>query len=433
MSIELKIPEVGESVREVQIGRWLKQEGDAVALDENVVELETDKASMELPAPAAGVIGRIVKKEGDMVAVGEVIGYVEEQAGAATKKPEPPPEKLDPKTDGEDTSAAAPSAPASTTASKQPAESGPEKATGEIAVSPAARRALREHGLRATEIETKGPTVRTDDVLRHLDSQKGKANVPKTIDRPAPAPKREQPLAHPAASGELEEVVPMSLIRRRIAERLVSAQQTAALLTTFNEIDMTAIKELRAEYQESFQAKYGTKLGFMSFFVKAVVDALKTQPALNAEIRDNKIVYRHYYHIGIAVSSTKGLVVPVLRSAERLSFAEIEQTISDFGQRASANKLDPGELEGGTFTISNGGIFGSLLSTPIVNPPQSGVLGMHAIQDRPVAREGQVVIRPMMYVALTYDHRLVDGREAVTFLVRIKQALEDPSRMLLEV
>jgi 2-oxoglutarate dehydrogenase E2 component (dihydrolipoamide succinyltransferase) len=309
----------------------------------------------------------------------------------------------------------------------------PDKVTEEVAVSPAARRALREHGLRATDIEPSGPTVRTDDVLRHLETQKAKANVPKKIDRPQSPAKREQPAALPHANGELEEVVPMSLIRRRIAERLVTAQQQAALLTTFNEIDMTAVKQLRAEYRDAFQGKYGVKLGFMSFFVKAVVDALKTQPALNAEIRDDKIVYRHYYHIGIAVSSTKGLVVPVLRSADRLSFAEIEQAIGDFGKRASANKLDPGDLEGGTFTITNGGIFGSLLSTPIVNPPQSGVLGMHAIQDRPVAREGQVVIRPMMYVALTYDHRLVDGREAVTFLVRIKQALEDPSRMLLEV
>jgi 2-oxoglutarate dehydrogenase E2 component (dihydrolipoamide succinyltransferase) len=433
MSIELKIPEVGESVREVQIGRWLKQEGDAVALDENVVELETDKASMELAAPAAGVIGRILKKEGDMVAVGDVIGYVEEQAGTPVKKPEAAPIKPAQKSDGEAASAAVEPAPKSTTPPKQVIETAPEKVTEEVAVSPAARRALREHGLRATDIEASGPTVRTDDVLRHLDAQKSKANVPKTIDRPSSPAKREQPAVHPRANGELEEVVPMSLIRRRIAERLVSAQQNAALLTTFNEIDMTAVKELRAEYQDSFQAKYGTKLGFMSFFVKAVVDALKIQPALNAEIRGDKIVYRHYYHIGIAVSSTKGLVVPVLRSADRLSFAEIEQTISDFGKRASANKLDPGELEGGTFTITNGGIFGSLLSTPIVNPPQSGVLGMHAIQDRPVAREGQVVIRPMMYVALTYDHRLVDGREAVTFLVRIKQALEDPSRMLLEI
>jgi 2-oxoglutarate dehydrogenase E2 component (dihydrolipoamide succinyltransferase) len=225
----------------------------------------------------------------------------------------------------------------------------------------------------------------------------------------------------------------MSLIRRRIAARLVSAQQTAALLTTFNEIDMTAVKELRNSYKDAFQAKYNVKLGFMPFFVKASVEALKEIPALNAEIRDDKIVYRRYYNIGMAVSSPKGLVVPVLRNAERLSFAGIEQAIGDFSQRAASNKLDPKDFEGGTFTISNGGVFGSLLSTPIVNPPQSGVLGMHAIQDRPVARNGQVVIRSMMYVALTYDHRIIDGREAVTFLRRVKEIIEDPSRMLLEV
>jgi 2-oxoglutarate dehydrogenase E2 component (dihydrolipoamide succinyltransferase) len=425
MSIELKIPEVGESVREVQIGRWLKSEGDTVALDENVVELETDKASMELAAPAAGVIGQILKKEGDMVAVGDVIGYVEAAPKSDGAAASPVVSSSNP--------AAVAAAPQSKKPAEQVVESVPEKQMEEVAVSPAARRALREHGLNAADVASRGPTLRTDDVLRHLDEKKVTANVPKKIDRaPSPA-KREQPAKHSHASSELEEVVPMSLIRRRIAERLVSAQQQAALLTTFNEIDMTAVKELRAEYQESFQAKYGTKLGFMSFFVKAVVDALKSQPALNAEIREDKIVYRHYYHIGIAVSSNKGLVVPVLRSADRLSFAEIEQSISDFGKRASANKLDPTDLEGGTFTITNGGIFGSLLSTPIVNPPQSGVLGMHAIQDRPVAINGEVVIRPMMYVALTYDHRLIDGREAVTFLVRIKQALEDPSRMLLEI
>jgi 2-oxoglutarate dehydrogenase E2 component (dihydrolipoamide succinyltransferase) len=298
-----------------------------------------------------------------------------------------------------------------------------------IHITPAARRALREYGLKAADVEARGPSLRRKDVLRHIDEQKARKQPEK---QPQPERPKKEPPAVPT-DGELEEVVPMSLIRRRIAERLVSAQHQAALLTTFNEIDMTAVKELRAEYRDAFQSKYGVKLGFMSFFVKAVVDALKSQPALNAEIRDNQIVYRNYYHVGIAVSSPKGLVVPVLRFAERLSFAEIEQAIDDFGQRAAENKLEPKDLEGGTFTITNGGIFGSLLSTPIVNPPQSGVLGMHAIQDRPIAREGQVVIRPMMYVALTYDHRLVDGREAVLFLRRIKETIEDPPRMLLEV
>jgi 2-oxoglutarate dehydrogenase E2 component (dihydrolipoamide succinyltransferase) len=415
MSIELKIPEVGESVREVQIGRWLKHEGDAVALDENVVELETDKASMELAAPAAGVLGQILKKEGDMVGVGDVIGYVEEQGSANAKKPEPIQQETNAKE--------SPQEPAVEKASKKHAD--------DVPVTPAARRALREHGLTAADVEATGPSLRRKDVLRHVEEQKSNPPATKPIEPQPATVKREQPAAH--ANGELEEVVPMSLIRRRIAERLVAAQQQAALLTTFNEIDMSAVKQLRAEYRDTFQAKYGVKLGFMSFFVKAVIDALKGQPALNAEIRDKSIVYRHYYDIGIAVSSTKGLVVPILGSADRLSFAEIELAIDDFGKRASTNKLDPADLEGGTFTITNGGTFGSLLSTPIVNPPQSGVLGMHAIQDRPVAREGQVVIRPMMYVALTYDHRLVDGRDAVTFLVRIKQALEDPSRMLLEI
>jgi 2-oxoglutarate dehydrogenase E2 component (dihydrolipoamide succinyltransferase) len=245
-------------------------------------------------------------------------------------------------------------------------------------------------------------------------------------------PKKSQPQIEPA-SDELEEIVPMSLLRRHIADRLVQAQQQAALLTTFNEVDMSAVKQLRGEYGETFQTRHGTKLGFMSFFVKSVVDALRVQPVLNAEIRDRQIVYRRYFDIGVALSSAKGLVVPVLRFAERLSFAEIEQAIDDFSRRAADNKLRPQELEGGTFTITNGGIYGSLLSTPIVNPPQSGVLGMHAIQDRPVARAGQVIIRPMMYLALTYDHRLVDGREAVTFLKRVKETIEDPARMLLEV
>jgi 2-oxoglutarate dehydrogenase E2 component (dihydrolipoamide succinyltransferase) len=303
----------------------------------------------------------------------------------------------------------------------------------EIFVTPAARRALREHGLKASEVAAKGESLRRKDVLRYLESRT------ESKEKKSAEPRREKadkPPAKPekaAIDDSLDEIVPMSLIRRRIAARLVSAQQNAALLTTFNEIDVTAVKDLRASYRDAFQAKFGVKLGFMPFFVKAAIDALKETPALNAEIRDDKIVYHRYYNIGMAVSSEKGLVVPVLHNAERSSFAEIEQAIGDFSLRASQNKLEPRDFEGGTFTISNGGVFGSLLSTPIVNPPQSGVLGLHAIQDRPVAREGQVVIRPMMYVALTYDHRLIDGREAVTFLRRIKETIEEPSRMLLEV
>jgi 2-oxoglutarate dehydrogenase E2 component (dihydrolipoamide succinyltransferase) len=435
MSIELKIPDVGESVREVQIGRWLKREGDTVAQDENVVELETDKASMELPAPAAGVLGQILKREGEIVAVGDVIGYL--NAKSATDAAP----TLGESAGDSGTSAGGQAAPPPPKPVATPTESVAQTKTPtlapepqlshspEVPTTPAARRALREFGLKAADVEHDGPTLRGNDVLRHVEEHKTKppAAAPSARDLPT------SPATKQSADGELEEIVPMSLIRRRIAERLVSAQQQAALLTTFNEIDMSAVKQLRAEYRDAFQAKYGVKLGFMSFFVKATIDALKSQPALNAEIRDKNIVYRHYYHMGIAVSSSKGLVVPVLRHADRLSFAEIEQAIHDFGIRASNNKLDPIDLEGGTFTITNGGTFGSLLSTPIVNPPQSGVLGMHAIQDRPVAHEGQVVIRPMMYVALTYDHRLVDGREAVLFLRRIKEAIEDPARMLLEV
>jgi 2-oxoglutarate dehydrogenase E2 component (dihydrolipoamide succinyltransferase) len=428
MSIELKIPDVGESVHEVQIGRWLKQEGDAVALDENLVELETDKASMELPAPAAGVLGKILKQEGELVTVGDVIAYLED--GEQTKPKDAAP------------TASSPSSPAPSSKSPAPnaAPSPPPPAAnhdGNMPVTPAARRALREHGLKASDVASEGESLRRDDVIRHVEARQER---PKNAAQPPAPVKREPQIAVPMtptaraiAADELDEIVPMSLIRRRIAARLVSAQQTAALLTTFNEIDMTAIKDLRASYRDAFQAKYGVKLGFMPFFVKATIDALKETPALNAEIRDDKIVYHRYYNIGMAVSSEKGLVVPVLHNAERASFAEIEQAIGDFSLRASQNKLEPRDFEGGTFTISNGGVFGSLLSTPIVNPPQSGVLGLHAIQDRPVAREGQVVIRPMMYIALTYDHRLIDGREAVTFLRRIKETIEEPSRMLLEV
>jgi 2-oxoglutarate dehydrogenase E2 component (dihydrolipoamide succinyltransferase) len=327
------------------------------------------------------------------------------------------------------------SEPARAAASPPPAQQEkPDDRPDGIPITPAARRALRDHGLSAADVEAKGPRIEREDVLRHVEEHREQPTAPAPASPPLTPASPPSPKSLPeVAQGELEEVVPMSLIRRRIAERLVQAQQQAALLTTFNEIDMSAVKSLRGEYREAFEKRYGVKLGFMPFFIKATIDALKSHPGLNAEIRDGKIVYRRYYHIGIAVGSGKGLVVPVVRFAERLSFAEIEQAINDFGRRAVENKLEPQELEGGTFTITNGGVYGSLLSTPIVNPPQSGVLGMHGIQDRPVARDGQVVIRPMMYVALTYDHRIVDGREAVTFLKRVKEAVEDPARMLLEV
>ena len=403
MPIELKVPPVGESITEVQIGDWLKAEGDSVSRDEIIVKIETDKVTVDLPAPTSGTITQIKLKKGAVAQVGEIIGFMEEgAAAAAAAKPK--------------TASTPPSAPPPAAAEPEPARPARETMPpqGFARVMPSARRALKERGVQADDVQATGPGGRIlkEDVLR---------TSPRSEAKPA------------ATSDKLEEVVPMSPFRKKIAERLVQSQQTAALLTTFNEVDMSAAMALRKEYQESFQEKYGIKLGFMSFFVKAAIDALKLVPAVNGEIRGTDIVYKNYYDIGVAVGGGKGLAVPVIRSADRLSFAEVEQTISDFGKRAKDNKLELAELMGGTFTISNGGIYGSLLSTPIVNPPQSGILGLHGIQDRPIALNGQVVIRPMMYVALTYDHRLVDGREAVTFLKRIKHCVEAPTRMLLEV
>ena len=351
-------------------------------------------ATVEIPAPVGGKVTKILKKKGDKARVGEVIGYMEEGAVAE-------------------------SAPATK----------PVAAPVEPRVMPAAQRVAAETKVDLKTVRPTGPGGRIlkEDVVAALD-KRGPATPP-------PEPRLPSAATTPAIqiAGREEEVVPMTLLRRKIAERLVQAQHTTASLTTFNEIDMAPVMALRQQYQEQFTAKYGIKLGFMSFFVKAVIDAAKQVPQINAEIRGTDIIYRNYYDIGIAVGGGKGLVVPVIRNAERLSFAEVEKVIADFGARARDNKLKPDELQGGTFTITNGGIFGSMLSTPILNPPQSGILGMHAIQDRPVARAGQVVIRPMMYVALTYDHRLVDGREAVTFLKRVKECLENPSLMLLEV
>ncbi len=409
MPIELKVPPVGESITEVQIGDWLKAEGDNVSRDEIIVKIETDKVTVDLPAPATGTITQIKAKKGSIAQVGDVIGYMEEGAGAvAAKVPSAPPPSAPPV-------AAAPAPAAAPPAQAEPVKNVRETMPpqGFARVMPSARRALKERGVQAEEVEGTGAGGRVlkEDVMRF---------TPRADAKDAPADKH-------------EEVVPMSPFRKKIAERLVQSQQTAALLTTFNEVDMSAAMALRKEHQDAFLEKYGIKLGFMSFFVKAAIDALKLIPAVNAEIRGTDIVYKNFFDIGVAVGGGKGLAVPVIRSADRLSFAEVEQTIADFGKRAKDNKLELSELTGGTFTISNGGVYGSLLSTPIVNPPQSGILGLHAIQDRPVAVGGQVVIRPMMYVALTYDHRLVDGREAVTFLKRIKQCVEAPSRMLLEV
>jgi len=412
MAVELRIPEAGESIREVQIGTWLKREGEYVLRDEPVVEVETDKASMELPAPESGVLLKILKRDGDAVKVGETIATIDESAA----RPQPAEGRAPA---GRETAKAEEAPEAESRSAATPGGDGSPRA-GETRVMPAAARLVAEHGLRASDVKATGPGGRLlkEDVLRHVEAA--------ATDRAAAA--GSQP-----AVGRSEEAVPMTLLRKRIAARLVEAQQTAALLTTFNEIDVADVLALRKEHQDAFQKRYHAKLGLMSFFVKAAIDALKFIPQVNAEIREDAIVYKNYYDVGIAVSTERGLVVPVIRNAERLSFAEIELAIADFSARARERKLTPEELQGGTFTISNGGVFGSLLSTPIVNPPQAAILGLHAIQERPVARGGQVVIRPMMYVALTYDHRLIDGRESVTFLKRIKECIEAPARMLVEV
>ncbi len=402
--LELKVPSVGESVTEVFIGEWYVPEGQFVDVDQNVVGLETEKATFDVPSPSACIVKKILKPAGQSAAVGETIAHLEPASKPAAA-------------DGK-------GAPAPEPAAAEPAGKGPAH------VMPAAQRVMAEAGLKAGDVKGTGPGGR---ILKE-DAQKAVASVPaktspaaKTASKPSPST-----ITAPTPGMREERKVPMSPIRQTIARRLVQAQHTAALLTTFNEIDMSGIKKLREQYQDAFTKRNGIKLGFMSFFVKAVVDALNVYPQIGAQIEGTDLVYRNYCDIGIAIGAGKGLVVPVLRNAERMSFAEIELAIADFAKRAQDNKLGRDELEGGTFTISNGGVYGSLLSTPIVNPPQSGVLGMHATVDRPIAVNGQVVIRPMMYVALSYDHRVVDGREAVSFLKRIKDVIEDPTRMILE-
>ena len=399
MTTELRVPEVGESITEVQIGSWLKKEGDRVERDEALVEIESDKATLELPAPVSGTLSKVLKKQGEMAKVGDLIGEIGEGDGA---KP-----------------------PAKAGASK-----GAAPASAAPRVMPSAQRMLAQNDMAAADVAPTGPGGRIlkVDVLERLARAPG---APAALP-PAPAA-RPAPRVAADAGPRIEEAVPMSPMRLRIAERLKEAQNTAALLTTFNEIDMSQVVSLREELREAFQERFGVKLGFMSFFVKASIDALMQFPQVNSEVRGKEILYRNYYDIGIAVGGGKGLVVPVLRGAERLSFAEIEIAIADFAARAKENKLNLDELKGGTFTISNGGVYGSLLSTPIINPPQSGILGLHAIEKRPVVVNDQIVIRPMMYVALTYDHRVIDGRESVAFLKHIKELVEHPTRMLLGI
>jgi len=427
MTVELKVPPAGESITEVQIGEWLKKVGEPVRRDENIVVIETDKVTVELPAPVDGVITKILIDKGQDANVGDVIGYMEEgaveglpRAAAASAKPE----------------AAKPEAAPATAVAVAPPTAAPREADVRDSlppeafarVMPAARRAAAEDGIDLSQVAATGPGGRLlkEDVLRAKEG----------TTRPALAPPAYSGL--PAATTRTadprgEEIVNMTPMRKKIAERLVQSQQQMALLTTFNEVDMSYVMELRKQYQDAFVKKYGAKLGFMSFFVKAAIEALKENPAVNAEVNGKQIIYKNYYDIGVAVGGGKGLVVPVIRDADRLSFSQVEQAINDFGARAKQNSIKLEELQGGTFTISNGGVYGSMLSTPIVNPPQSGILGLHNIVERPWVVGGKVEVRPIMYLALTYDHRIVDGREAVTFLRRIKDCIEAPARILIEV
>lgn len=411
-TMDVTVPELGESVTEGTVGRWLKQVGESFAADEPLVEIETDKVTTELPAPGAGTLIEIIADEGVDVEVGTIVGRIRTGDAPAAAAPE---------TD---------------TASSAPAEAPTASANTDHPLSPAVQKLVDETGLNPSAIPVTGRDGRITkgDVMRYLDTRASGSATPTA----APAPTT----AAFVSAGDLperaedprgEERVRMTKLRQTVASRLKQAQNTAAMLTTFNEVDMQGVMDLRARYRDDFEKKHGVKLGFMSIFVKAAINALKELPSVNAEIHGDEIVYRNYYDIGIAVGGEQGLVVPVLRDADQQSFAGIESQIADFGQRARDGKLSMKELTGGTFTITNGGIFGSMLSTPILNPPQSGILGMHNIVKRPVVVDGEIVIRPMMYLALSYDHRIIDGREAVTFLVRIKQAIEDPERLLIEV
>lgn len=399
MLVEVKIPVLSESISEASLLSWHKKVGDAVVRDENLIDVETDKVVLELPAPQSGVLTKIVKGDGASVTSDEVIAVIDTEGKGAV--------------------------------AAEPAQTQPEKTavkTVSAELSPAVRKLVTEHHLNPSELSGSGQggRITKEDVLKHLEKPASPAAVTAPVTPSVAAPAI-------SAGSRPEQRVPMTRLRTRVAERLVEAQQTAAILTTFNEANMQPVMELRNRYKEKFEKEHGVKLGFMSFFVKAAVAALKKYPVVNASIDGSDIVYHGYYDIGIAVSSPRGLVVPILRDADQLSIAEIEKKIVDFGVRAKDGKLTIDELTGGTFTISNGGVFGSMLSTPILNPPQSAILGMHKTTDRPVAENGQVVIRPMMYLALSYDHRIIDGREAVLSLVAVKEALEDPARMLLQI
>jgi len=422
MSTEIRVPTLGESVTEATIGQWFKKVGDAVAADEPLVELETDKVTIEVPAPAAGVLEAIAAEAGATVDVGALLGAI----GGAGFAPAPKPAQAAAPAVAEAAPAAAPAAPA-------PAVNG-----SSMAPSPSAQKLINENNLSAAQIEGTGKRgqVLKEDVLASL-SRPGAA-APAPVAAPAPAPVEAKAPAAPRAPTNVddagrEERVKMTRLRQTIARRLKDAQNTAAMLTTFNEVDMKPVMDLRNQYKELFEKKHGVKLGFMGFFTKAVVHALKEIPAVNAEIDGDDLIYKQYAHIGVAVGTDKGLVVPVVRNADQMSIAEIEKEIGNLGKKARDGQLSMADMQGGTFTISNGGVYGSLMSTPILNAPQSGILGMHKIQERPVVVGGQIVIRPMMYLALSYDHRIVDGKEAVTFLVRVKESLEAPERLVLDL
>jgi 2-oxoglutarate dehydrogenase E2 component (dihydrolipoamide succinyltransferase) len=426
MAIEIKVPTLGESVTEATVGKWFKKPGDAIKIDEPLCELETDKVTMEVPAPAAGVMGEIKVAAGATVAVGSVLGFIKDGAGAAAAPA---------------AAAFAPVAPKSAPAMPTPIPPLPPMPAVATSMppAPAARKMLEENGIAAADVDGSGRRgqVLKEDVVRAAATP---AHVPATtpavyVQPSAVSSAPPTALRVPSTGNDAgrEERVKMSRLRQTIARRLKDAQNTAAMLTTFNDVDMSAVMAMRTQYKDLFEKRHGVKLGFMSFFVKACIQALKEVPAVNAELDGQDIIYKNYYHVGVAVGTDKGLVVPVVRECDRLSLSEIEATIAGYGKRARDGKLGIEDMQGGTFTISNGGTYGSMMSTPILNAPQSGILGMHRIEDRPVVRNGQIVIRPMMYLALSYDHRIVDGKEAVTFLVRVKECLEDPQRFVLEL
>jgi 2-oxoglutarate dehydrogenase E2 component (dihydrolipoamide succinyltransferase) len=411
---EIRVPTLGESVTEATIGRWFKKAGDAVAVDEPLVELETDKVTIEVPAPSAGTLSEIVAADGTTVAVGALLGQITEGAAGAAKP------------------AAAPAKPAAApaAAAAAPAPAPAKAAPADAPLAPSVRKLSAETGIDASTVPGSGKDGRVTkgDMLAAIERA---ASAPTPVNQPAAAVQVRAP--SPADDAAREERVKMTRLRQTIARRLKDVQNTAAMLTTFNEVDMTNVMALRAHYKDAFEKKHGSKLGFMGFFTKAVVQALKDIPAVNAEIDGTDLIYKNYYHIGVAVGTDKGLVVPVVRDCDNKSIADIEKGIADFGRRARDGQLKIDEMQGGTFTITTGGIYGSLMSTPILNAPQSGILGMHKIQERPMVIGGKVEVRPMMYLALSYDHRVIDGKEAVTFLVRVKESLEDPARLVLDL